>query len=116
MEAKLNEFNPFNILKVTDYEIRHSNIISWLLNPKGNHNIGDAFIRKFLSEVLINNDNLETSFTVLKTQEISFHDFDIKREWNNIDILLISHSNKLAVIIENKIFSKESKDQLQKYH
>jgi hypothetical protein len=116
LEAKLNEFNPLKILKVDNYEIRHSNIISWLLNPRENHNLGDAFIKKFLAEIIINNDNLETSFTVFKTQEISFHDFEIKREWKDIDIFLVSHTNKLAIIIENKIHAAESKGQLQKYY
>jgi hypothetical protein len=115
LEAKLNEFNPFKVLKVDQYEIRHSNIISWLLNPRENHNLGDTFIKKFLAEIIINNENLETDINVFKTQEISFHDFEIRREWNDIDILLISHSNKLAIIIENKIHSTESKGQLEKY-
>ena len=35
------------------------------------------FIKKFLAEVIINNDNLETSFTVFNAQEISF--FEEKR-------------------------------------
>ena len=115
LEAKLNEFNPFKVLKVDQYEIRHSNIISWLLNPRENHNLGDTFIKKFLAEIIINNENLETDINVFKTQEISFHDFEIRREWNDIDILLISHSNNLAIIIENKIHSTESKGQLEKY-
>ena len=30
LEAKLNEFNPLKVLKVDQYEIRHSNVISGL--------------------------------------------------------------------------------------
>jgi hypothetical protein len=86
LEAKLKEFNPFKVLKVDQYEIRHSNIISWLLNPGENHNLGDTFIKKFLAEVIINNENIETDFTVFKAQDISYHDFEIRREWNDIDI------------------------------
>ena len=34
-----SRFNIFDILKITQTEIRHSNIISWLLNPNGNHGL-----------------------------------------------------------------------------
>jgi hypothetical protein len=115
LEAKLKEFNPLKVLKVDQYEIRHSNIISWLLNPSENHNLGDTFIKKFLAEVIINNENLETDFTVFKAQDISYHDFEIRREWNDIDIFITSKANNLAIIIENKIHATESKGQLEKY-
>ena len=116
LEAKLDEFNPFKVLKVDHYEIRHSNIISWLLNPKENHNLREAFLKKFLSEVIINNETLETDMNVFKAQELSFYDIEIYREWDNIDIFLVSKENKLAIIIENKIHANESKGQLDKYY
>ncbi|MBK7706475.1 MAG: PD-(D/E)XK nuclease family protein [Acidobacteria bacterium] len=37
------------------------------------------------------------------------------REWRNIDILLKDKSNKLAVVIENKIDSGEHSEQLTRY-
>jgi len=116
LEAKLNEFNPLKILKVDQYEIRHSNVISWLLTPNANHNLDNSFLKKFLAEVIINNESLETSLTVFDAQDISYHDFEIQREWNDIDIFLVNHTNNLCIIIENKIFAKESTDQLKKYY
>lgn len=32
-----SKFNPFKILKVDKFEIRHSNMIAWLLDPMENH-------------------------------------------------------------------------------
>lgn len=32
-----NKFNMFDILKITTTEIRHSNVLSWFLDPKGYH-------------------------------------------------------------------------------
>lgn len=115
LEAKLSEFNPLKILKVDHYEIRHSNIISWLLSPQENHNLGSKFLKKTLSEVLINNEHIQTNYTVFDIEEMSYHDIQVKREYKNIDIFVISHSNKLAVLIENKVHSNESKGQLKKY-
>ena len=45
LEAKLSVFNPLKVLKVDKYEIRHSNIISWLLTPNENHNLGNSFLK-----------------------------------------------------------------------
>ena len=115
LEAKLSEFNPFRVLKIEKYEIRHSTVIAWLLNPRENHNLRDAFLKKFLAEVIINNEHLETDINVFKTQEMSYSDIEVETEWNNIDIFLVSKENKLAILIENKINAKESKGQLEKY-
>jgi hypothetical protein len=115
LEAKLNEFNPLKVLKVDQYEIRHSNILAWLLNPKENHNLGDSFFKKILSEVISNNENLETDLDVFWVQEFSYLDFEVYREWKNKDILLVSKKNNVVVLIENKINSTESSGQLSCY-
>lgn len=45
--AQPRRFNPFDVLRYADYEIRHSNVLAWLLQPNETHGIGDAFIRAF---------------------------------------------------------------------
>jgi len=40
---------------------------------------------------------------------------EVRREWNNIDILLIDDAHKFVVIIENKIDSGEHSQQLERY-
>ena len=30
LESMLQEFNPFRILGISDFEIRHSNVLAWL--------------------------------------------------------------------------------------
>ena len=52
------KFNLFDVLKVARNEIRHSNMLSWLLDPRENHGIGDAFLKGVL-QVLVKNDNKE---------------------------------------------------------
>ena len=115
LEAKLCEFNPLKVLKVDQYEIRHSNLLSWLLNPKENHNLRDTFLKKFLAETIINNEHIESDINVFRIHEHTYHDIEIRREWNNIDILLVSKTNRLVILIENKIYANESKNQLAKY-
>jgi len=115
LESLINEFNPFKILKVDNYEIRHSNVLSWLLNPRGNHNLKEDFLKKFICDSIINNDNIETKYTSFDIQLANLNDVEIRREWKNIDILIISNNLKICILIENKIYSTESKGQLKNY-
>lgn len=116
LEAKLNQFNPFSILRIENFEIRHSNVLAWLLNPDGNHGLDDYFLKKVLSQIVRDNyDNLNGDVDLEKIHFADFGDSIVRREYNNIDILLISENNKLILLIENKFNSKESKDQLTKY-
>ena len=32
-ESRQREFNTFDVLRYSDYEIRHSNVLAWLLQP-----------------------------------------------------------------------------------
>jgi len=45
LELLLNSPNIFNVLKIEHNEIRHSNFLAWLLDPKNGHNLGDKFLR-----------------------------------------------------------------------
>lgn len=35
--------NPFNIIGISDYEIRHSRVIAWLLDPSAGHELSGFF-------------------------------------------------------------------------
>lgn len=107
-----SKFNLFDILKITRTEIRHSNMLSWLLNPSENHGLGDSIIRGFIQYVTTTfPDNIDVFDTLLMT----CHDFTIQREWRNIDILAVSSNEKFVLCIENKIDSGEHDNQLNRY-
>lgn len=59
LKARINRFNPFKILKVQDYEIRHSNVLAWILDPSDNHNFDDRILKRFLMKVLLKPANDE---------------------------------------------------------
>ncbi len=111
---RLSQFNIFDVLGISQYEIRHSNTLAWLFEPQGHHGFGTKFFQRFLSRTLHECEN-ELSIKAADVELASFGDLQVFREWKNIDLLLISESSKLAVIIENKIKAKESKGQLAKY-
>lgn len=120
LETRLNElekdktffhkFNIFETLKITNTEIRHSNVLGWLLDPKENHNLKGLFLKEFIIDIN------ESGKYNLDLDVIDFDSFEILREWNNIDILVASKKSKILLVIENKIWSEESSHQLSKYH
>ncbi len=116
LESKINFFNPFNVLKIAEFEIRHSNVLAWFLNPNENHGLNDYFLKKVISQIVLENEEvIDEKINLIDIHLANFSDSIVKREKNNIDILLLSKKNKFALLIENKIHSKESKLQLTKY-
>ena len=116
LKNRTNQFNVFNALKLQNNEIRHSNFLGWLMTPYENHELGDYFIKEFLKSAI--KDYSLKDETELSLSEIAFlnlSDVEIRREYKNIDILIISPQNKFLCIIENKIWTGEHDNQLSRY-
>lgn len=114
LEDTLNEFNLFEALGTINAEIRHSNFLAWLLNPNGSHGLGDVVVKRFLQRALMHLGD-ERPLTPVDLDLMDLSDMEVRREWADIDVLLISPENKLVVVIENKIDAAEGKGQLEKY-
>lgn len=106
------EANIFTILKSDFFEIRHSNMLAWLLNPNENHGFGDKFLKKVLFEASDSSVNKISPFNIELTD---FSDVSVYREKYHIDILIVSDTNKLVVAVENKVKSGEHDNQLNRY-
>ncbi|MEJ6487143.1 PD-(D/E)XK nuclease family protein [Nostoc punctiforme UO1] len=119
LESKLAQFNIFEAIGVVRQELRHSNFLAFLLNPSENHRLDDIFLKRFLKRVLLEEyEPTDEKYTKVSPVDIDIADFtdaDVRREWQNIDILIHSPHNKLVCAIENKIDAGESIDQLIKY-
>jgi hypothetical protein len=55
LEGLLSQFNIFETLNMVNAEVRHSNVLAWLLNPLSNHGVGDYFLRHFLKHLISEN-------------------------------------------------------------
>lgn len=116
LRSYTNEANIFNILRLNHFEIRHSNMLAWLLNPNENHGLGDRLLKKVLLYATNGTDlPIMKGLRPVDVELMNLSDTYVFREKENIDILIVSESNKLVLAIENKIFSKEHDNQLQKY-
>src|SRR5574344_2938573 len=93
-----NDVNFFSIAGIERMEIKHSNFIAWLFNPKANHNLGGNILKEFVINVLQNDqDKCKT------IDKIDFDSLDVRREWQHFDLCLISQKSKFIIVIENKI-------------
>jgi len=52
LESLLEEFNIFEALGAVRQEARHSDFLAFLLNPRQNHGLGDAFARRLLQKAI----------------------------------------------------------------
>jgi len=114
----VDEYSYLEIINKQYSENVHSSFIAWLLKPNlsnnKEHGFKDLFLKKFLDEI-----QKKKCF-----DEMNFSDVEVKTESSaktsdneqiRYDIVLESKKNKLAIIIENKVFSKEGNLQLDNY-
>lgn len=106
-------FNLFDVLKISRAEIRHSNMLGWLLNPNENHGIGDRFLKAIIQEMVVN--DTDGRYEVFQTLLLDLYSFTLYREWKNIDILLVSEDERFLIAIENKVGAHEHDNQLDRY-
>lgn len=116
LEIGLQVPNIFQILGISRTEIRHSNFLGWLLNPNNSHGLGNNFLIRFLRDLVIlqpNNLNNKNKFGIFDINALNFNNVEIRREWRNIDLLIIF--DNLVICIENKVDSKDHSNQLKRY-
>lgn len=114
--SERDKFNIFNVLKLNNAEIRHSNFLAWLMTPRESHNIVDYFLKAFLEfsiKDFINDSRIKID--PIDILGVTYYDCEIRREYCNIDILIINPDNKFVCVIENKIWSGEHSQQLERY-
>lgn len=96
LNARLARFNLFRTLRIERAEIRHSNVLAWLLSPQETHGLGDSFVRRFLSTLLMENEVVEVSLRPAEVELMPLSDIEVLREWQNIDILVHSERGGLV--------------------
>lgn len=111
-------FNIFSVLGLSTSEVRlHSAFLGELLNPDGDHGLGDKVLEAFLSIII---QRVKPSF------EFDIKSAKMRREYSigaisedyteggQIDLLIQDDKNH-AIVIENKIYATDQKNQLLRY-
>jgi hypothetical protein len=104
-------FNIFRALKADQKELRHSDVLAWLLSPEEAPDQSAAFLRGILRLLARKAPNCLKGIALNE----SFSDTEVHREFQDIDILLVSESRRLVIAIENKWNSREGQGQLGRY-
>lgn len=107
-------FNVFNTLGLWSEEVRlHSSFLAELLNPNGNHGMGNAFLRQFLQLVIKEQPDYIQSDKVNQNIVERFIGQVTENEGGRLDIIIEDGNH--AVIIENKIYAGDQAWQLLRY-
>ena len=95
------KFNTFDVLRYSDYEIRHSNVLAWLLRPADTHGIGSQFLKWFVSHVIGRFGAADRN----RLPETSFEQGNVKvcRERDNVDITIFFKKERYLIAVENKL-------------
>jgi hypothetical protein len=101
------QFNVFDLIEPD--ENRLSDILAWLLDPKGNHGQGDLFLRLLFKQL-----GLSSAPNVMKNAAVRREapTFGILKYRRRIDVLVEAG---VLLAIENKVDSLEQRDQVKDY-
>lgn len=96
-------------------EIRHSNFLAWLLDPSETHGYGPLFLRAMLADFAARARTGCVQSAVEPPVDLDGDVVEVRREWSNIDVLVVCRQPGLVIAIENKIDAREHGDQLERY-
>ena len=110
-----SKFNTFDVLQYSDYEIRHSNVLAWLLRPDDTHGIGSRFLKWFVNHVL----SQFAAADMVRLPETSFEagNVEVWTERDYVDITILFKMEKCLIAVENKTESAfpRNLDQVMRY-
>ena len=115
LESLLSKFNLFEAIGVVRQELRHSNLLAFLLDPSQSHGLGAVFLKELLQSVFLQTE-VESTVSSSDLDSWDLRQATVQREWHHIDILVLDDVNRFAVLIENKIDTGEHSDQLNRYY
>ena len=110
---KGENYNLFSILNIERYELKHSALIANLLDPKGSHGCGDAFLKAFFEIALKGTAYPFESSTPPNSYTEHYIGPIAGDTGGRIDILV--ESSRYGLIIENKIYAGDQDKQLTRY-
>jgi hypothetical protein len=122
LQSRLSTFNIFKALRADQNELRHSNMIAWLVNPEEAHGFDDLFLRRLLMHVFQQVTAAECRpagwVSPIVVDVLDVDRIEVHRELDSIDLLFTIYlrgGNTWTICIENKVNSRQGVNQLQRY-
>ncbi len=102
------ELDLFHVLGVAHSELHHSRFLAWLLDPQQTHELGDYFLRSFLTQTCANAQKAGLPYiTPSQIDTIDWSGTEVLLERDRIDIRVLNRDARFACAIENKIWAEE---------
>ena len=98
--VEAREFNTFDVLRYSGYEIRHSNVLAWLLRPADTHGIGSRFLKWFVNHVIGRFE--ATDRERLTKTSFEAGNVEVWRERDYVDVTIFFKKEKWLIAVENK--------------
>jgi len=108
-------FSVFRALRVERHEVRHSNFLAWLINPRESHLQGTLFLRFFLDAIAKVVGEERPVAVKLGLPEAVSGSVEVSRESDRVDLRVVLPAVKVVVAIENIVFAAEQIGQLSRY-
>ena len=101
-------------------ETIHSKFLAELLNPHGSHGLGSAFLKAFYEQIGLKDFHSEgcsvrTEVICEKNGKKKEQEKDNEGQESNGRTDIVIKNSKELIVIENKIYAKDGRHQLQKY-
>ena len=115
------DLDIFDVLKIHHREYVHSNFLAWLLDPRQSHGVESHFLRNFLSRTVeAAQQQAICTMSPDRIHSVDWSETEVRREWSNIDILILNRRAGFVCAIENKVwadegFGEDDKSQLARY-
>lgn len=115
-KEKGDNYNLFKVINMTSDETRvHSSMIADLLNPDGQHQMGDVFLQSFINRLNELSDyNISFTCDKVKVECEKYIGPKTETSGGRLDIYLTDGTNH--IVIENKIYATDQENQLLRYH
>ncbi|PRY09817.1 PD-(D/E)XK nuclease superfamily protein [Pontibacter ummariensis] len=112
-----DHFNIFKILQMQSDEVRlHSTLLAELLNPRGSHCKGEAFLEKFIATVTPSQcKEFNCRHTRVTAEKFIGPISPDQTQGGRIDIYMEDNVGQV-ILIENKIYAGDQPKQLLRYH
>ena len=113
LNRRKGEVDLFDALRLDGSEEFHSNFLAWLLDPTGSHGLGGQFLQGFLA--------ISGAWRAIRSAALP--NTTIRREKHlaldggrgRLDIRILNESSHFLCAVENKVWARESGDQLAWY-
>lgn len=106
-------YNLFKVIHMTSNETSvHSAFIADLLNPKGLHGMGDAFLRLFVETIDTHGIDFDIRGCKVEIEKV----IGPRTETTGGRLDIIVYNKEQAIIIENKIYAEDQEAQMLRYH